>query len=67
MELTSFVNRNKLILDFVKGVVKNEKSVCKKIKDNLNAYLSKKKHIFRENEEGEKLWGLLAVVEDNVQ
>lgn len=54
-------------MDFVKGTVKNEKAASKKLKEHLNAYLSKKKTLFKESQEAEKIWGLLAVLEDNVQ
>lgn len=66
-EIEAFVKRSKAILEFMKNLVRWEKTVCKKVKSVMEGLLAKKKQVFKESSEGEKLVGLLAVLEDNIQ
>lgn len=61
------MKRSRSILEFMKNLVRWEKSACKKVKSVLEGLLMKKKEVFKESSEGEKLVGLLAVLEDNIQ
>jgi hypothetical protein len=61
-EIGFFAERNKKLLELIQSIINLEKEVAKKVKEEMNSFLSYRKSFLGiDTKEDEEIWGLVAL------
>lgn len=67
-EFDCFLERNKIIVKLIQTIIKNEKSVAKKMKEQLTIFLTyRRENAGKESKLEEETWGFLAIAEERIE
>jgi hypothetical protein len=61
-EYDCILERNKILVKLVQSIIKNEKTVSKKVKEQLTAFLNYRREFYgKESKIDEEVWGFLSI------